>query len=322
MSSRRAFLTRALLVAAAGGGLFLIRDRLPWPTQEVRFANGRSTPWLPVRTGVGLIEVDAVVAGRTLPAIIDSGAQFTAIDRTVAEALDLPRSLSAPMMAYGVSGGPTLTHTVRFDLELPGLTAPDLRGAVLDLAGVARLAGRDFRLLIGRDLLRHVVLEADLANRRTRLVAPEAFRAPYDAHSLPIAWRSGAPVARVEVGDGGAVEALIDTGSSNVLAVSENAAKRLGILGADAEVRTGRSVSLGGLSLNRVVTVSRIQVGALPLRGVDVFVYRPNPAAPAPEAILGSGLFRRHGMALDLPGGRLYLSPPGVALAPPPITRP
>ncbi|ODT88519.1 aspartyl protease family protein [Phenylobacterium sp. SCN 70-31] len=318
MTSRRAFLSRALLVAAAGGGLFLVRDRLPWPPQEVRFANGRATPWLPVRDGSGLIEIEAVIRGRALSAVIDSGAEFTAIDRQTAEALGLPRPVAAPLIVYGVSGGPTMAHTVRLDLELPGLTAPGLRAAALDLAQVAQLAGREFRLLIGRDLLRRVVLEADLPARRTRLVAPEAFRVPYDAHSLPVTWRRGAPLASVRIGDAGSVEALIDTGSSNVLAVSEDAALRLGLLRADAQVREGRSVSLGGLGLNRVVTVARIGVGPLALRDVDVFIFRPGAGAPAPDGLLGAGLFRRHRMALDLPGDRLHLSPPGVILAPTP----
>jgi predicted aspartyl protease len=317
--SRRAFLSRALLVAAAaGGGLFLVRDRLPWPPPAVRFANDRATPWLTLADRSGLIAVTAQVNGRSVQAVIDSGAQFTAIDRRLAEALRLPRALAAPLLAYGVSGGPILSHTVRLDLAMPGLEAPDLRAAVLDLSMVAQLAGRDFGLLLGRDLLRHVVLEADLPARRARLLARPAFRPPPGARELPIVWRSGAPLTPVRIEGGPPIDVLVDTGSTNVLALSETAARRAGLLAPGREVRSARSVSVGGLSLSQVVTADTLRAGEITLRDVEVFIYRPSPGSPAPDGLLGAGLFRRHHLALDLGGNRLYLSPPGLVMTPRP----
>jgi predicted aspartyl protease len=303
-----------LVAAAAGGGLFLVRDRLPWPPPAVRFANDRATPWLTIADRSGLITVTARVNGRRVQAVIDSGAQFTAIDRRLADALSLPRALAAPLLAYGVSGGPILSHTVRLDLATPGLEAPGLRAAVLDLTMVAQLAGRDFGLLLGRDLLRQVVLEADLPARRARLVARPAFRPPSHAQVLPIAWRSGAPLTPVHVEGSPPIDVLVDTGSTNVLALSEAAARRVGLLAPGREVRSARSVSVSGLSLSQVVTARTLQAGEITLRDIEVFIYRRAPGSPAPDGLLGAGLFRRHHLALDLGGSRLYLSPPGLTV--------
>ena len=148
-------------LAAGGAALFAVRDRIPWPPLDVRFANGRDTPWQRLPQRSGLVEIAAFVNGAPIRAVVDSGAQFTAVDRALAERLGLPRIVAAPMLAYGVSGGPSLTHTVRLDLGVPGLVVPGLRAAALDLAGIAAASGRDFQLLIGRDVLSRLVVEVD-----------------------------------------------------------------------------------------------------------------------------------------------------------------
>lgn len=317
--SRRRLLSRlGVLTAAAGGTLWLVRDRLPWPPLELRFANGRDTPWLPFPARGGLIDIAASVNGAPVRAVVDSGAQFSAVDAGVAERLGLPRTLAAPLLAYGVSGQPSMTHTVGLDLAVEGLVAPGLRAAVLDLAAISAATGRDFQLLIGRDVLRHVVVEADFPRRRARFLVPSAYRPPPDARLLPLSETRGAPMTSVRIEDAPPLEVLVDTGASGVLALSEAAARQTGLLAPGRPVTQAHSVSLGGLSLDRVVRARTVQIAGLTLRDVDVQIYRPAANAPAPSGLLGAGLFRRFRMALDLGGRQLHLIPPSPIV----VTRP
>lgn len=306
---------RSLLVglAAAAGGLFLVRDRLPWPPVRPRFANGRSTPWLRIPQG-GLIEIDVSLAGRPVRTVVDSGAQFSAIDGALAERLELPRTLAAPLLAYGVSGGPTMTHTVKVDVQMPGLTAPGVRAAVLNLAPLAQLTGREFQFLMGRDILDRVVVEADFPLRRARFLAPQSYRAPRDAHIVDLRRTGGGPLASVRIEDAPPLDVLVDTGASGVLALSEAAAQASGLLAAGRRVGSAHSVSIGGLSMDRRVVARTLAVGDLVLRDVEVQVYRPAPNAPAPAGLLGAGLFSRFRMALDLGAARLHLTPPALII--------
>lgn len=315
-TTRRGLLVRLGLLATAGGALFMVRDRLPWPPLEPHFANGRDTPWQPLPERGGLIEIAVAVNGTPIRAVVDSGAQFSAIDRTLAERLGLPRTIAAPILAYGVSGGPSLSYTVSLNLSLPGLAIPGLRAAALDLAAISAATGRDFQLLIGRDVLRHLVVEADFPRGRARFLTREAFRPARDAITIPLRTKGGAPVVSVQIEDAPALDVLVDTGASGVLALSTAAATQAGLLAPGRQVSSAHSVSLGGLSLDRLVTARTVRIGGMTLHQADVQVYTPAANAPAPSGLLGTGLFRQFRMGLDLAGDRLVLVRPGLIIVP------
>jgi predicted aspartyl protease len=314
VTSRRALLARLALVAAGGSAVWAVRDRLPWPPLQVGFAGDRETPWLPLPAHGGLIEIAVVVAGAPVRAVVDSGAQFSAIDAGLAERLSLPRTVAAPLLAYGVSGRPRMTHTVTAPLSLPGLAIPALRPAALPLADIAQVTGRDFQLLIGRDVLSRLVVEADFPRARARFLPARRYRPPPDAIAIPLGRKGGGPTASVQVDGGPALEALVDTGATGVLSLSEAAARAAGVLAPGRPVIETRSVSLGGLSAVRTVPARTVRVGRLLLRDVAVEVYRPADHAPAVSGLLGAGLLQAFRMALDLGGERLWLVPPPLVV--------
>jgi predicted aspartyl protease len=304
-------LARLGLLAAGGTALFLVRDRLPWPALEAEFADGVATPWMPLPRD-GLLEVPATVNGRAIRAILDSGAQFSAVDAALAAALELPRTIALPLLAYGVSGAPQLTYTVRLDLGLPGLAVDDARAAALDLARISAATGRDFQLLVGRDVLSRVVLEADFPRRRVRLTAPEAFRPASDALILPLGSRGGAPTVPVSIEGRPPLDLLLDTGASGWIALSDAVAHEAGLLAPGRPITRTHSVGLGGLSIDRLTRASRVDIGPLRLNDVAVQVYAPAIRAPAPSGLVGIRVLRRYRAGLDLGGRRLVLARPGV----------
>ena len=320
MISRRALIPRLALLGAAGGALWLVRDRLPWLGPEVAFAGGTPTPWLPITGGGGLLEVDVRVNGTPVRAVIDSGAQVSAIDSGLAQRLELPRTTALPFLAYGVSGRPKVTHTVALDLNVPGFNASGVRAATLDIASLSGLSGRDFALLIGRDILSRTVVEADLPGRRLRLLPPGGYQPPRDALAVPIQMRQGAPLVEVRIEDGPAVQVLLDTGASNLLALSAATARRSGLAMVGRDLGGAPSVGLGGVSLNRQVRVRTLRVGDLVVRDTPVQIYEPAQAATA--GLLGSGFLRGYRYALDLPGRRLVITPPTPLVVPAPYRKP
>lgn len=314
MISRRALLSRLGLFGAGATLLYLIRDRLPWPPPKVAFAAGDATPWIRLPDDPRLIEISGEAAGHPIRIVVDSGAQFSAVDRGLAERLALPQSATLPMLAYGVSGKPSLTHTVRFDLALQGLSVAGMRAAALDIAGLSAATGREFQLLLGRDVLRELVLDADFPRARVRFHRPESYRPPHDARPVPLKLVGGAPMTSVRVEGSAPMDVLVDTGATGTLALSTEAARNVGLLAPGRPVTRAHSVSLGGVSLDQMVRARTVEAAGMTLRGVDVQIYAPSARGTIPLGLLGTGLLRRYRVALDLDGGRLFLVPGGLGL--------
>ncbi len=85
--NRRTLLIRATGLAAVVGGAWWARETLLWPKPTLVFAGTGATPWLAyVRHGL-VPTVRVRLGGREVIALIDSGAQYSVIDRALVAAL-------------------------------------------------------------------------------------------------------------------------------------------------------------------------------------------------------------------------------------------
>ena len=317
MLSRRTLLRQAGVLAVAGGGLWLLRDRVLWPAPRPAFAPGKGggSGWLDLAPGVAVPVVDAMVNGERVRALVDSGAQATVVDKELAQRLKLTDALSAPMIAFGVSGGPQTGRGARLEVTLGELTLPGLHAAALDLSplGALRGFGPPVALVIGQDVLRTVLLDLDLPHDRLAFHPREGGREPPGLRAVPARSRGREQWTHVVV-EGLALEVAVDTGLSSALALSEDLARQAGLLAEGRPVRRTRSVTLGGASDGREVLAETLELGGHTLRRAPVAVYPRGRASLIPEGLLGSGAFRRTRALLDLGAGRLLVGSPGVEL--------
>jgi predicted aspartyl protease len=260
------------------------------------------------------------VGGEEIRAVVDSGAQYSAIDTALAERLALPAATPIPMVAFGVSGGPSLTRAVRLDAELDGFALGGLRAATLSLHPLSRLTRQPFSLLLGRDFLRAVIFEVDFPAARAAAYARDAWRPPPDAQAVPARRKSEALMVDIQVEAAPPVEVMLDTGATGAVALSEAAARAAGLMDG-RPLRTGESVTLGGVSEDGVAIAQEVVFAGHRLHNVPVQIYRPAAHAPIPDGLLGLGVLARHHVVLDLRLGRLFLiggDAFSVRIAPPP----
>ena len=313
--SRRFLLGRTAVLAVAAGGLWFLRDRVIWPAPRPAFgAGGGEGGWLPLQPGVLVPVVEATVNGRPVRALVDSGAQASVVDRAFASSLGALSSMAVPMLAFGVSGRPQAGRAAVVDVRLGGLALPRLHVAALDLAPLAPLGDASdapAALVIGQDVLRTVLLELDwpggrLAFRPLGAIPPGA---------MPVAARRDGDELVVDVTvDGHAVSAVLDTGLSAALALSDELASAAGLLAPGRRVRTTRSVTLGGAAPGREVLADTLSFGGRTLHRAPVAIYARPSVSLIPRALLGSGALRRSRAFLDLHGGRLWLGPAETAV--------
>jgi predicted aspartyl protease len=308
--SRRSLLTQAAVLAAGAAGAWWIRDHVVWPTPQAAFVRGAvSSGWLSFEDGApAMVLIDVRVNGRAVRALVDSGAQTSVVDRTLAEAMDLPVSPLAPVVAFGVSGAPQIGRSARLDLQLGELAFHDLRAAVLELAPIAAASGRRFALVLGQDILSQVVADIDFPNNRIAFEDPAAHVTPADALAIPARRLRRELLADVEI-EGRPLEVVVDTGASGALALSPDSAEAVGLLDG-RPVRSAPSITFGGVSRDRAVRARSLRFAGVVFEDVLVHVYTPPTGATrTPAGLLGVGVLGGFRVILDLPGGRLHLIP-------------
>jgi predicted aspartyl protease len=309
--TRRVLLRQLAVLGVGLGAAWWLRERYLFPTPAIEFTNGGAdSGWIPLPDPAGLIELPARVGGIPIRVVVDSGAQFSAIDRRLAERLGLKDS-PIPLLAFGVSGAPSLTHTVLLDLAIGPLQLSGVRAATLELLTLSGVIRRPFAMLIGRDVLRALAIDVDWPNARMRFVRPEAFQPPAGAAVAPTRARGGALMTSISIENSAPVEVMVDTGATSDLALSESTAESLGLL-SERRITTGRSVSLGGMSQDQVVRASAVDFAGRRLTDVEVQIFTPTAPAPLPAGLLGVGILKRYRAGLDLGAGVLWLTPAAV----------
>ncbi|WGM32113.1 aspartyl protease family protein [Brevundimonas sp. NIBR11] len=307
--NRRAFLTRAVLVAAGLGGAWWLRDHVLWRDPAVVFGPDNSSGWLPYDEGRASVPTVRVsVAGQSIRALVDSGAQYSVIDRGLFDRLGLTQAFDIPLVAYGVGGGPQMGRGVTLDIAVGAMRIEALRAAILSLGPLAVGEGLGAPLILGQDVLSETVLELDTAERRMRFLPREGHALPEDVAAIPVTKAGGALTTEVTV-EGATVQAVVDTGASALLALSREAAEGAGLLdGRPAE--RGASIVLGGSIDSRIVRSRTITVGDQIYRDAPTPIYADVPLPGFPAALVGMEAFTGRRLVLDLGGGKLHASRP------------
>lgn len=313
--TRRGLLSRLLLFGAAGGGMLWLRDKVIAPAPAVVFAHGtRSTGWIPL-LGEQLVVVPALAAGRPLRALIDTGAQLSAMDAGLAQELRLS-SAPVPMVVFGLEGAPRLGRVASVDLGVGPMVAHGLRVADLDLQRLAVPADVAFSMILGQNLLQALAVDLDLPRRRVAFSRASDFTPPAGAVLAATRREHGRLMASIRIA-GAAFDVVVDTGATAALALAEDAARKAGLLD-HARGRPSISITLGGARAGAEVVLpdfefSGLQVPSVPVQLFDRTSGGPWGSALLPQGLLGLGALASLRVVLLLGRGELYIVPESVS---------
>ena len=306
---RRDLLIRLGLIAGGVGGAWWLRDHVLWKGPTVVFPVAGASDWLPYaepRASTPTVEVS--VNGRPVRALIDSGAQYSVIDRSLVETLGLTHVFDIPMVAYGVGGQAQVGRGATLDVAIggpQGVRLAGLRAAILGLGPLASDKGLGAPLILGQDVLRELILDMDTRKRRIRLISRAGWTPPPGLASIAVTRAGKALQAAITV-EGAAVDAVIDTGASAVLAVTRETAQAAGLL--DGRARTpGQSIVLGGVVGAETVIVRTLTIGDELYRQAAVAIYADVAVPGFPKALVGMAAFEDRRVVLDLRGPRLFV---------------
>nr|WP_314433241.1 aspartyl protease family protein [uncultured Brevundimonas sp.] len=306
---RRDLLIRLGLVAGGVGGAWWLRDHVLWREPKIVFPADGSSGWMAYaepRAATPTVEV--TIGGQRVRALVDSGAQYSVIDRSLVAALGLTHRFNIPMVAYGVGGEAQVGRGTTLDVAVGGMRLEGLRAAILGLGPLASAEGLAAPLILGQDVLRGLVLELDTTQKRVRFLQRDGWTPSRDLAAVEVTRAGKALQASITV-EGAEVEAVVDTGASALLAVTRETAQAAGLL--DGRERTpGQSIVLGGVVGAETVAVRTLTIGAELHRQASVAIYDDVAVPGFPKALIGMGAFEDRRVVLDLGGPRLFMTRP------------
>ena len=306
---RRLFLRLGLGTAAVGGA-FWLRDHVLWAPPRVTFDGpAPTTGWLAWTVHrAAAPTVRARLGGYEVNALVDSGARYSVIDRALFAALDAPRGVDPPLIAYGVGGEPQFGQGTMLDLAVGSMRLSALRTAILDLGPLAGPGGLNTPLILGQDVLSRLRLSLDADRRRLAFAAPGSGDPPSDVAPVAVRRRGRALVAPVTV-EGVEIDAVVDTGASGLLSLRRSTALISGLLDG-RPVEQGSSLVLGGAILSRIVRARTVTFADQLYRNRPVSIFADTSAPGAPGALLGMDAFAGRRAVIDLEQGALWASRP------------
>ncbi|KQV71139.1 MULTISPECIES: pepsin/retropepsin-like aspartic protease family protein [unclassified Caulobacter] len=252
----------------------------------------------------GHIVLKAVVAGRDVWALVDTGAERSLIDTALAA--DAGLRIDAPQGTVRTSTGSSIPKRRVSDVEIKipdqlEIHSPAVAG--LDMTAMSAAMGRKVEFVLGADFLSMAAVKLDPAKRTLDLYPSGVLRPPAGFPSLPL--KGG---YRIEVlVDGKPVLVELDLGASGALTLEPATWARVG----PANARVERGGTLGVDGRERAVdfgVLPAVSVGNNRYTNVRTQIM-PWPGDDT-EGAIGMDLLDQLFIVLDAKAGTIWLAPP------------
>lgn len=266
------------------------------------FAEGASSTSLPFKLLNNHIYVQAVVDGRPLTLLLDTGGVN----------LLTPKAALALGLEPSADGSGELAEVRARHLELGAYALSDPLFYVADLGRLPEVEGVAFDGLIGHEVFKGLVVTIDYAAKRITLTAPAAFGAPAGAARLPFELVERMPLVDAEV-DGMKGRFTVDTGARSSVTLSAPFVAEHGLLlryPRRHETTTGWGI--GGPTRAYATRAGWLKLGELEVKAPVLELSSAVAAAGSDRYVAGSiggGALRRFTVSIDFVGRALFLQP-------------
>jgi hypothetical protein len=289
----------------------------PKSARAAVFANGaRSTGWMTFNFfSENRIFIPALVHGRPVQVLLDSGAESTILDKTWAEMAGLKEQ--GAVTTLGTGGADTAGLIGGVDIQMGDLALKNLTVGTLDLGSIGARIGRPLPVILGKEVFNELIVDIDFANRRIAFHDPAAFTPPAGAMAVPLKAAGGLRTVAVSVEGANAIDVDFDLGNGSPLLLYPAYWKPAGLLESRPSSQT-LSGAVGGLRAQPIATIRDVRIGAVDIRDVPTVMTLPGASGVDSDRTLGNvglPILSRFRVITDYGHDRLYLIPQTEALA-------
>lgn len=253
------------------------------------------------------IVVDVEINGHKLAALLDTGAEISTIDASVAKQIGLKAGGSYRITALGGQDAPAQKAPID-QLVIGGFIRKGGIIGVADLSAVRQAAPQPFALLLGADVLLEVALYVDRDNQ-TLVVIPNNGKATGANWVVPIQVRQPGNMLMTSLSvDGHPMTVKLDTGAEDDLILRD--AKWAEIVPTTARVTTLGGGDLAGSHVVPMVRLNSVRMGdkvigdAIATQGTNASVIGQA------DGIIGMGILSRYTLFLNPQARTMVLAEP------------
>jgi predicted aspartyl protease len=242
------------------------------------------------------------VNGTRVTALLDSAAEMSVIDDTLARRLRLrPGSDQAVNGSGGAEKG-RFAHGL--SLSAAGLHLRHMTAVVLDLRDLSqRLVGRPVSLIVGREIFDAARLRVDLA-RGTLAAVPHTV--PPRGERYPLVTAHGVETFPVTVEGRPPVRAEFDLGNGSEVLVGKAYAEQIGLLDPDRIVGRSDGGGIGGRVSRDIVVLKFLTIGGRTFENVRAAI---DATGNTGDLNVGTSILRHFLITTDFPQHTLWLEP-------------
>lgn len=260
------------------------------------------TPEADIRVSGNRIFLPVSVNGVETEAILDSGAEMTALDAAFGR--------EAGLTAFGnelVRGTGSGTQEVQFaegvSLQAAGQTLEDQTVVILDLTDVStRLVGEPLTVVMGRELFDagrfHLDIDRGIFEGVPADTVPPGVR-------LPLTEAKGIMQVPISINDGTPIPADFDLGNGSEVLLGWDYAEAAGLLAEDNVIGTRQGGGIGGPVELTLVRVESLRLGDFVVRDLVASV---SPLPDAADANIGVSVLREFDLVIDFPAESVWVS--------------
>ena len=241
--------------------------------------------------------------------ILDSAAAHCVIDSQVVKQLALAAVDQA--ITSGSGGSVQVPLLKNTPLDLGGLKILPDRTLAYDLSGlkfVHPVAG-----ILGMPLFGNYVVDLDYPRQVARIYATKDYVPPPGAIRIPSRMTTAPTIAAVVELTGRqpyTIDVEVDTGSAHVLTLCSPFVRREKLLDAATELKTGRTLGIGGASPDSTGKIKALTIGPFRIADPEVRFSSSEKGSLATDVFqgnVGSGFLKDYRVIFDIPHNQMWL---------------
>jgi predicted aspartyl protease len=241
------------------------------------------------------------VNGTRVTALLDSAAEMSVIDDTLARRLRL--RLGSDQAVNGSGGAEKGRFAHGLSLSAAGLHLRHMTAVVLDLSDLSqRLVGRPVSLILGREIFDSARLRVDLTRGTIAAVTRTAIP-PGERFTLVTA--HGVETFPVSV-EGHPLRAEFDLGNGSEVLVGKAYAEQAGLLVPERIVGRSDGGGIGGKVSRDIVVLRSLTIGGRTFENVRAAI---DATGTAGDVNVGTSILRHFLITTDFPQRTLWLEP-------------